>query len=138
MKQLPFSRATKYRTALLDLLKRGTALSVPELQEHLASLGLTPNKTTLYRALEALLEDQVVELIETPDGARSYKLIELQGHHHHAICSSCKQVLDVHLPQVEKALHEAENTLADHYGFTSTNHTINLTGQCRSCIAPSH
>src|SRR5271170_7304219 len=54
-----------------------------------------PGLTTVYRSLDLLVAQGLVQAVELGDGEKRYELIKPGEHHHHLICSICKE--SVHL-----------------------------------------
>lgn len=125
-------RASKLRQALLELLiEAHQPLSVPELQQYLASKGFAPNKTSLYREIESLLSFAVLEEVSISGVRKVY--LPASGHHHHMVCTECKETYCVDDPTLEQALHATERLLAVNDSFLVERHDITFYGRCRSC-----
>jgi Fur family ferric uptake transcriptional regulator len=123
-------RRTRLRAAVLEiLLASPSPLSVAELQDQLALVGLTPNKTSLYRELETLLENEIAEE-STIAGTRKVYMPQ-SGHHHHAVCTSCRRTECIELPEVEEILRTQPRNAAE--GFSIRSHDLTLYGLCRKC-----
>ena len=85
------------------------------------------HKTTIYRALDALLKSDMVHALEI-DGRTMYELSE-GGHHHHAICTGCRKI--EHIPFC--GIKEMEWGLGIKDGFAITGHALEFFGTCASC-----
>lgn len=94
------------------------------LQRSHESIGLT----TVYRALQSLLEDKIVDVIRKDDGESIYRVCG-ESHHHHLVCKSCGKTVEIEGTAVEKW---AKN-IASEYGFTDVSHTAELFGTCKKC-----
>ncbi len=97
-----------------------------EVQTH----GLRPNKTTLYRQLETLVKHDVVDVVILGPKVQLFEL--KKGHHHHFVCSTCKDVLDLESESVESAFQQFEQQLRQE-GFTVQKHELTFFGACASC-----
>jgi len=89
------SRKTKQRDALREVLERSERpLSIGELLEaatkRIDGLGVA----TVYRTVNALLEDDVVAAVAVPGEPARYELAN-KGHHHHFQCEKCMRVFDI-------------------------------------------
>ena len=127
-------RSTVYRRALLALFEEEASFSVPDLLHALANAKLTPNKTTLYREIETLLAEGLIEQVPVGSGsAQMYKGVTKQGHYHHVVCTRCSKVIDVEVPAVESALYQAEQELGKKSKFSITGHTLTFSGTYNSC-----
>lgn len=119
-------RVTQVRSTMIEIfVKHHAPLSAEEL------LKLIPDthKTTVYRELAFLEEQNLVKKIEFGDGIRRYELTELE-HHHHLVCVSCKKVTDIHL---EGDLDAEEKKISRKTGFKILNHSLEFFGMCPKC-----
>lgn len=118
---------TKQRLALLKVLRTlSQPVSVEVLTKKLAKLM---NTTTVYRALEQLVQ---VGLVRRVDLGENHALFEAAGaHHHHIVCRSCGRVDDVDacLPTGLSA-----RILSQTPAFsTIETHALEFFGVCRTC-----
>ncbi len=121
-------RASKVRSAIINLLTDRHPLSIPQIAAALTADDLVPNKTTLYREMSTLIADNVVRKIDLGDQMLHYELANLP-HHHHAVCLRCRNVTDVAL---EHELDAAEQVLRSS-GFQLTYHSLEFFGLCLDC-----
>ena len=127
-------RYTGGRRALVDVLAgAGRPLTVLEV------LDRTPGvpQSSAYRNLTVLIEAGAARRVNGSGEHGRFELAEdLTGHHHHAICTSCGTVVDIHgAPRLERALQAAADAAGAELGFVVSGHTIDLLGTCRSCAA---
>lgn len=124
-------RQTPLLKIVLELLEKNHKhLSVPDLQQLLEAKGFKPNKTTLYRMLEKLVEDG---LVETPLLDTKVTYYELKTyHHHHFRCESCDAIKCIADPELESQIHALEHKL-EAKGLKITNHNFSLSGKCLTC-----
>lgn len=124
-------RRSKLREVLLDIfLKTQEPLSVKNLQEALKARGLLPNKTSVYRQLEILLEQGTLQSLVVDSQAQLFEL--KRGHHHHFVCRQCEKILDF----VDDKLESAFATLMKRMqgrGLQVSHHEFNLFGRCSAC-----
>lgn len=122
-------RLTKARRAMLAILVASkTPLAVSEILDRLAQEKILVHKTTIYRELENLLSEKIIESVEFGDGQKRY---EVSGeHHHHVICRKCDSVADVYL---EGALSRAEKTIAKQTAYKEISHALEFFGLCKAC-----
>ncbi len=120
---------TKVRNALLQLLeKTSSPLSISEILALLASQGLKPNKTTIYRELEFLSKKGLTLSVDFGEGKKRY---ESSGeHHHHIICVKCKSIKDIHMDQ---DLEKFNAGVAKQAGFKPVGHSLEFFGLCFNC-----
>lgn len=84
--------------------------------------------TTVYRSLQALLEDNRVDVLRKDDGEALYRLCG-DAHHHHLVCKSCGETVEVEGEAIEKWA----KTIATEHGFRDVGHTAELFGICSKC-----
>lgn len=105
------------------------AHTAAEILAELSKKGMKPNKTTVYRELESLCGDGVMQEIRLVEGPVAYELAT-DEHHHHAVCSSCHSITEVEFTHDFEAI---EHRLAKTNGFRVQGHAVSFTGVCRSC-----
>jgi Fe2+ or Zn2+ uptake regulation protein len=127
-------RYTGGRRALVDVLAgAGRPLTIPEVLER--SPGVP--QSSAYRNLTVLVEVGAARRVNGSGEHGRFELAEdLTGHHHHAICTSCGTVVDIHgAPRLEKALEAAAAAAGADLGFAVSDHRIDLLGTCRDCTS---
>jgi len=126
-------RYTASRRALVDTLAAARRpLSIPEI---LAATPVIP-QSSAYRNVTALIDAKAVRRVAGTDDHGRFELAEdLAGHHHHhLICDSCGQVLDIGAsPRLERALAEAARVAEEETGFSVDDHRMDLVGTCEKC-----
>lgn len=128
------SRPTKQRAALLALLARVPGfLSAQELHARLQAQGDSVGLATVYRALQDLTEQGVVDVLHTGDGEAVYRRCSSDQHHHHLVCRRCGRAVEVLGPTVETW---ARSVGAAH-GFSNIHHQVEVFGVCADCTDPS-
>jgi Fur family transcriptional regulator, ferric uptake regulator len=121
-------RETRQRKAIRKaLLEAGHPLSPREIHEAAAAdvegLGIA----TVYRNVNALLEDGWLVAVELPGEPPRYERAG-KAHHHHFHCRKCDRVYEVEgCPGNIKAVTPE--------GFTLERHEFVLYGLCLSCAA---
>jgi Fur family transcriptional regulator, ferric uptake regulator len=96
-----------------------------ELRQRGDNIGLT----TVYRHLQVLSEDGLVDAIRDENGETLYRRCRTDAHHHHLTCRRCGRSVEVEGKAVELW---AEQVAAD-AGFTQVGHTFELSGLCPDC-----
>ena len=126
-------RATTARLSLATAIATaGRPVTIPEILDAAPSCALS----STYRNLTVLEEAGVIHRIVSGDDTARYELSEdLAGHHHHLMCERCGAVIDVPLPQLEQAVHDAADAVATSHGFVTRVHRIDLLGRCARCAA---
>jgi len=127
-------RITNIRKAILGLLvKSPEPLSSPDLQKLLSKKKTSANKTTVYREIAFLKEQNLVRELRFGENTKRYEIIQ-DGHHHHIVCVNCEKVEDVEL---EKDLDAKEKMITRDKGFKIINHSLEFYGICRGCQVSS-
>lgn len=122
-------RVTPGRVRLLDALaSERVPRTVDELRK---KLGGTMNEVTLYRALEALAENGIVERADLRHGHAHYELSVGRAHHHHAVCRSCGAIEDVEIPHPKEPAKEAERATKRFARIDS--YALEFFGICNRC-----
>jgi Fur family ferric uptake transcriptional regulator len=130
----PRQRATKQGNAVRDALSAARGFRSAQdvyavLRAHGGSVGLS----TVYRHLQSLVEDGVVDVIHTPDGEATYRFCgdASESHHHHLVCRKCGRTEEIEGRAVERWAGE----VAGRHGYTDVDHTVELFGVCPACRA---
>jgi len=120
---------SKQREIVFDVLKSSYAHpTANEVFNEARKIDQNISLGTVYRNLDLLCEDKVIEKISTPLGTDRYDY--KKSEHSHAICEKCGKVFDF-----------TTNTNFDNIKkevFTQTNLSVNLeeiriTGICKEC-----
>lgn len=97
------------------------------------SVGLS----TVYRHLQSMADASLADVIHNPDGETTYRLCgestPAQHHHHHLVCRQCGHAEEVAGVAVERWADK----VAQEYGFSDVNHTVEVFGICARCHADS-
>ena len=115
-------RLTKNRLAILEFLcNQARPVSIKQLESALTDINIV----TIYRTVDHLQRDGIVERL-THDRKEQY--FELAApyhkHHHHSVCSKCGKVSDI----------ECLLTLPPLKGFIPNLHVVTVYGWCSSCF----
>lgn len=125
-------RYTANRRALVEVLGiSDRPLTIPELLDRDQGIA----QSSAYRNLTILEEAGVVERVVTSDEFTRFELAEtLTGHHHHLICSLCREVKDVVIPEViESHLDQVAARIGAEEGYTIDEHLFDIIGRCGRC-----
>ena len=123
-------KATRQRAAILDALAGAEGFkSAQELHNALRADGRRVGLTTVYRTLQALAAAGAVDVLRKRDGEAMYRRCARREHHHHLVCRSCGKSFEVDGAEVESWTH----AVAHRYGFTSVDHTVEVSGLCAVC-----
>lgn len=117
------SRTAVLPQKILALLEDAHFLNVAQILELLEKNGDKFNKTSVYRTLEKLQENDLV--CKQIFGENEAKFELRSDHHDHAICTNCEKVI----------LVECHTDLEQKIpGFHSNHHHTTIYGVCDSCL----
>ena len=131
-KSLKRSGLTKGAKVVLDVLEETQELaSAQDIYGQLRAGGgdKAPGLTTVYRALDSLVEKGYVQAVDLGDGEKRYEVVAPGEHHHHLVCETCGQ--SNHLDQC--VVEEIEDTIRAKYGFKIKSHVLEIFGVCSNC-----
>ncbi len=125
------SRSHRSRSLILDVLQQASQpLSAQEIFVQLRSLDQPLGLATVYRTVEVLRQEGVIQSINLGDHQSHYQLLPSSGHNrHHLICTLCHKVVPLSMCPV----HNLEDQLEDEYGFTIDYHVLDFYGTCADC-----
>lgn len=127
------SRITAQGQAVLsELRESGGFLSAQDVWAALRSSGNKVGLSTVYRRLQAMADDGLLDVVRVSDGEATYRYCgpSLEGsHHHHVVCRSCGRAEEVD----SKAVERWAATVATELGFTDVDHMVELFGVCSAC-----
>lgn len=103
--------------------------SAQDLHAQLRRQGSRVGLTTVYRALQRMVDTGEVDVLRVEDGESRYRRCRSDTHHHHLVCRSCGGAVEVAGPVVERW---AERVAAQH-GFHDVSHTVEVFGTCADC-----
>lgn len=111
-----------------ELLAAEKPLRPQELYRSLLKKGRRVGLTSIYRALDLFESLGIVFRIVHGPNVR-YKLCELEDHHHHIICKTCGDVVELSFCDISKwSAKVMEST-----GYQVTDHQLNFYGFCKAC-----
>jgi Fur family ferric uptake transcriptional regulator len=127
-------RSTRQGGAVRDALNAaGGFCSAQDVYATLRANGDAVGLSTVYRHLQTLVDAGLVDVIHTPEGETTYRYCGEPGpgHHHHLVCRSCGRTEAVEGRAIERWAGE----VAERYGYTDVDHTVELFGRCPKCSA---
>jgi len=124
-------RLTKGAKKVLEILGKSHELtSAQDIHSRLRTDDeRAPGLTTVYRSLESLVGQGLVQAVDLGDGERRYEVVKPGEHHHHLICEKCNS--SVHLDQC--VVHDLVDAIKSKYGFTTRAHILEIFGTCSKC-----
>ncbi len=122
-------RNTRQRAEVLALLEEIDGFRSPQqLHTALRDRGARVGLTTVYRALQVLVEATEVDTMRLPSGEQLFRRCS-PTHHHHLVCRRCNRTVEVAGPAVETWAV----AVAAQHGFTEVSHTLEIFGCCADC-----
>ncbi len=125
-------RLTPQRKAMLSVLHEMAGFTTAE-EIYTRAQHLRPSVhiSTVYRTLELLQEFRLVACLDSGNGQRHYKLLDVEVPHLHLLCRQCGRVIGMAWEYFEPFTSIA----AEEYGFSIDAEQLYLTGLCRDCRA---
>ena len=124
-------RPSRQRSAVLALLDDQDGFrSAQDLHAGLRRQGDPVGLATVYRALQALVDDGDVDLLRGPDGEAAYRRCS-PVHHHHLVCRSCGTAVEV----ADLPVQRWATRIAAEHGFADIQHQVEVFGTCADCTA---
>lgn len=85
-------------------------------------------RATVFRAVEMLVNQGLLNRIDFPDGSHSYRVCG-DAHHHHITCIQCHRIVDIDIcPPLEQL-----DSIARQTDFTIEGHSLTVFGTCADC-----
>ena len=113
---------------LSTLERAGGFASAQEVCKLMQREGEKIGLTTVYRSLQSLVNDKIVDLLRREDGEAIYRLCG-EHHHHHLVCKSCGDTVEIEGGAIEKWA----KSMAEEHGFRDVGHTAEIFGICSKC-----
>lgn len=114
---------------VIAVLERvGGFASAQQLHQVLIRNGESIGLTSVYRALQSLVDDKIVDQLRKDDGEAIYRLCG-DEHHHHLVCKSCGSTVEIEGSAIERWSKE----VAEENGYRDVGHLAEIFGICPSC-----
>lgn len=119
----------RYKSIVTKIfIEQAKPLTVMDILAILEIQHLSPNKTTLYRLLEKLYKEGIINKVGLDTEKTFFEYIKNDHHHHHLVCEKCKKVKEYVLPQqLENKILNLSNN------WKINNHNFELFGECPDC-----
>jgi len=122
-------RLTRQRVIVAEALASAKrALSAQELYERIQASHPTLGRATVYRALEAQVQDGMASRFERDGHVSAYIACDAE-HHHHLVCTKCQRVEDLD----EAAVAPLLASVGRRHEFQVDHAALDFYGLCRSC-----
>lgn len=90
-------------------------------------------RATIFRAVDVLAEQGILDRVNFADGTHRYRVCGAGTHHHHITCIQCHRVVPVETCISAEVLHAIERST----DFELEGHSLELFGRCHDCRADS-
>lgn len=122
-------RPTRQRRAITEALAAADDFqSAQDIHDLLRHAGERVGLATVYRTLQAMADAGEVDALQGATGETVYRRCS-PSHHHHLVCRVCGRTVEITGAAVERWA----NAVAQEYGFSDVDHTIELVGICAEC-----
>ncbi|WP_413162432.1 Fur family transcriptional regulator [Capilliphycus salinus ALCB114379] len=122
------TRRTRSQEVILGQLKtQKRSISAQELYAELRKTEYKMGLATVYRALDALKREGLVQVRTLPTGESVYSCV--QQDEHHLTCVECGKSI----PLNECPVHHLESLLQKSHNFKIYYHTLEFFGLCERC-----
>lgn len=122
-------RLTRQRVVVAEALASARrALSAQELYERLRPAHPSIGRATVYRALEAQVEDGMASRFERDGHVSAYIACDAE-HHHHLVCTRCQRVEDLSEEVVAPLLSSVQRR----HEFQVDHAALDFYGLCAAC-----
>jgi len=122
-------RLTRQRVIVAEALASAKrAQSAQELFERIQADHPTLGRATVYRALEAQVQDGMASRFERDGHVSAYIACDAE-HHHHLVCTECQRVEDLD----ESAVAPLLASVGRRYEFQVDHAALDFYGLCRRC-----
>ena len=124
------TRNTKQKQHILTILTTANRpMSINEIYQSCMETYPKIAKSTIYRTIDALIKQNLIDKYFLNESEMFYQIKNHTNEHkHYVICNECKQIFDLPICPI----HQIESALLE-YGFTVTDHYIQISGICNSC-----
>jgi Fur family ferric uptake transcriptional regulator len=127
-------RLTKQRVIVAEALASARrALSAQELYERIKPAHPPLGRATVYRALEAQVQDGMASRFERDGHVSAYFACDTE-HHHHLVCTRCQRVEDLDETVVAPML----SSVGRRHDFQVDHAALDFYGLCGSCRRKGH
>lgn len=121
-------KKTPARSAITQFLSSSNSpVDAMQIIKYLRGKNLNTNKVTVYRIMEFMLKNGIVNRLEFGEGKYRYEL--QKDDHHHLICSSCGSISDIE----DKRMEKFEEEIKRKTGFLVKSHSLEFFGICQNC-----
>lgn len=123
-------KVTLPRLKILELMENAKDhhLSAEDIYKMLIEAGEEIGIATVYRVLTQFEEAGLVVRRHFAEGQSVFEL-DYGSHHDHLVCIKCGIVKEF----TDNEIIEKQQNIAKRFGFTITDHSLNIYGVCKNC-----
>lgn len=123
-------RNTRQRQAVINAMAEAHKFrSAQKVHADMVAEGESIGLATVYRNLRSLAEEGAIDMLMAPDGEALYRSCGQDAHHHHIVCRSCLETVEIQGGELEQIL----KALVDKHGFVDVEHSLEIFGICPNC-----
>jgi len=124
-------RRTKLRMALGHIFyKSKTPISVADIQQALESQKIKVNKTSIYRELEFLIKNNILNKIQIDNKFTSYEY-NSSNQKSYLICDQCGHIIPVDFNN--QTINFELQKISQQHNFNINRHSLIFFGHCHQC-----
>ncbi len=126
-------RSTRQRRLIAErlatLATHAADFTTQDLWREVQSFDPHLGRATVYRSVDVLLDEGVLDRVSFPDGTHRYRVCAGSRHHHHVTCVQCQRVVEVEacLPA------ELIAAISSDTSFAIEGHSLERFGRCAAC-----
>ncbi|MGB9883279.1 MAG: Fur family transcriptional regulator [Microgenomates group bacterium] len=91
------------------------------------------NRSTVFRNLDFLLNQDYLIKVNFGDGKTRYEF-KNKNHHHHIVCEKCKRIIDFYDEDLDQLIFKLEKKLSKKNNIKINSHQLEFFGYCNNCI----
>ena len=123
-------RYTQQRQEIWDELRSSDKhRDAEEICITLRKRGLKISRATVYRTIEILVKNKLIDRLDIGDGRARYEYNDKYIHHDHLICTICGNIIEFH----DSAIEKLQEKIAKKYDYKLLHHSHQLFGICKDC-----
>lgn len=127
-------RTRAQRSVLSILADETTFRTAQDIHAQIRDAGSPVGLTSVYRAVQTLADDGDLDAVRLANGELAYRACTARRHHHHLVCTSCGDAVEVTAAAVERWVGD----VARRHGYRVDEHVLEITGTCRRCRRTSN
>ncbi len=112
-----------------ELADSNSPVTPQELYRRLRNKNWNIGLTSIYRSLELFESLGIAFKITSAPSIVRYKICEVRAHHHHIICKTCGEVVELDFCDIS----EWSKKVMKSTGFQVTDHHLDFYGFCNTC-----